>query len=356
MMGEILEKMNRALSLIEEVELWVAEKGDSDSAVEINHLKTLLSTTFERTSRPLFALPTTPAPVARRKLIAGVPKAVQNPQKVTWPTPQSFKKTMVQGDLKAMPAVMATPAPAKDEEMLIDLGDNQAVVQTSEGLKENRGSVSPPASQVRDIQPTAGVVHIKGPHSRVGLRYITSRISEGPLYEIQTETSTRLRIVFWSAEHALALIKANEETIHTHGSGRFGSEFSVIFIKKIPHGPELARMTRPNRDRRRLTFSGKRFLCDGMSLKRLESHVASIVGRQSIEYCLMFNLGNATVVLTSVAAARMVLETLRHWTQSKSAYRNVLIDFSSDPCETRDTPYHRQDTGSVGSPRMLLDR
>jgi hypothetical protein len=138
----------------------------------------------------------------------------------------------------------------------------------------------------------AGVVRIYGRVSREGIRFITTRIHEGPLQEIRVEANERTRVTFQYASHALAFVKSNQEMEEMLGYGRFGAGYNVEMAEIIDWNDEHRRMNQPIRERRRLSFARKRLFADNMSPEKWKSDIRAVAGLGNIDFLWVFNSGN----------------------------------------------------------------
>ncbi|GIJ82814.1 hypothetical protein Asppvi_001329 [Aspergillus pseudoviridinutans] len=179
----------------------------------------------------------------------------------------------------------------------------------------------------------AGVVRVYGRVSREAIRFITTRIHEGPLQEIRVETNERTRVTFQYASHALAFVKSNQEMEDMLGYGRFGTGYNVEMAEIIDWNDDHRRMNQPIRERRRLSFARKRLFADNMSPEKWKSDIRAVAGLGNIDFLWVFNSGNATAVFTSTAVARRVLEAFNKWKDTRAVYSGVSVTYSSDPCE-----------------------
>ncbi|KAL2843512.1 hypothetical protein BJY01DRAFT_264222 [Aspergillus pseudoustus] len=190
-----------------------------------------------------------------------------------------------------------------------------------------------PASVVTEIPEKAGVIRIYGKMNRDVVNSITSRIHEGPLYDIRVETNGRSRVVFQHASHALAFFNSNQDMEGLLGYGRFGSGYRVELAEIVHWNDDLHRMNQPIRERRRLSFARKRLFADNMSPEKWKQDIRQIAGAGNIDFLWVFNSGNATAVFTSTSVARKVLEVFNRWKEGRNVYSGVSVTYSSDPCE-----------------------
>lgn len=138
----------------------------------------------------------------------------------------------------------------------------------------------------------AGVVRIYGRVTREAIRFVTTRIHEGPLQEIRIETNERTRVTFQYASHALAFVKSNQDMEEMLGYGRFGTGYTVEMAEIINWNDEHRRMNQPIRERRRLSFARKRLFADNMSPEKWKSDVRAVAGLGNIDFLWVFNSGN----------------------------------------------------------------
>jgi hypothetical protein len=210
-------------------------------------------------------------------------------------------------------------------------------------------SAAPLSPEIAEAK--AGVVRIYGRVSREAIRFVTTRIHEGPLQEIRVETNERTRVTFQYASHALAFVKSNQEMEEMLGYGRFGTGYTVEIAEIIDWDDEHRRMNQPIRERRRLSFARKRLFADNMSPEKWKSDIRAVAGLGNIDFLWVFNSGNgefhvtvpciwmkanhniATAVFTSTAVARRVLEAVNKWKDTRAVYSGVSVTYSSDPCE-----------------------
>ncbi|KAL4875927.1 hypothetical protein BJY04DRAFT_200805 [Aspergillus karnatakaensis] len=206
----------------------------------------------------------------------------------------------------------------------------------SSGPANNTNTVTsgaPSSAPVELPEEKAGVIRISGPVTKDRINSITSRIHEGPLFEVRIETNQRARLVFQYLAHAHAFVKSNEDMIPVLGHGRFGAGYHVELVEILNWHEDLHRMNQPSRERRRLSFARKRLFNEGVSPDRWKSDIRRIAGPGNIDLLWVFNSGNATAVFTSTIVARRVLEAFTRWAEAGGAYSELSVTFSSDPCE-----------------------
>ncbi|KAL1958437.1 hypothetical protein VTO42DRAFT_4538 [Malbranchea cinnamomea] len=221
---------------------------------------------------------------------------------------------------------------------------------SSPGMHTNSGGVkllqhkhiplSQPAVPTGIIQPieteeeTAGVMIISGPFVLGSLNFLTSRIREGPLYDVEISYDNGLaRIVFLRSAHALAFLNYDAELVAKRGFGRFGPGYSIVCTEMKDWDEGIRQMENRPKERRRLTFARAGFLGKPLTFRKFQSDVIEVAGVQAIDFIWAFNSGNVTTVFKSVDVARLVQKHFLQLASKPGPYKGVQVTFSTDPCE-----------------------
>ncbi|KAL1963678.1 hypothetical protein VTN77DRAFT_7882 [Rasamsonia byssochlamydoides] len=138
----------------------------------------------------------------------------------------------------------------------------------------------------------AGVVYVQGKTAGNFVHFITTRIHEGPLYEIKIDGPTKATITFQHLLHAQLFIDRNQELVMSTGRSCFGSGYTLSLGEPIEWHANLRRMNHPARERRRLTFAKSKLFSDQLSPQKWEREVASVAGPGNLEFTWIFNTGN----------------------------------------------------------------
>ncbi|RMJ21144.1 hypothetical protein PHISP_07988 [Aspergillus sp. HF37] len=190
-----------------------------------------------------------------------------------------------------------------------------------------------PLSPEMPAEAKAGVIRVHGKLARDFVQFITTRIHEGPLQDIRTESRACVRITFQHVAQALAFLKSNQDMEQMLGFGRFGGGYHVELAEVVDWNDDHRRMNQPIRERRRLSFARKRLFADNMTPEKWRHDVRNLAGAGNIDFLWVFNSGNATAVFTSTTVARQVLEIFNQWKVGQGEYSEVCVSYSSDPCE-----------------------
>ncbi|KAE8550735.1 hypothetical protein TMatcc_008789 [Talaromyces marneffei ATCC 18224] len=196
----------------------------------------------------------------------------------------------------------------------------------------------------------AGVVVVKGPIETIKniFSYISARIHEGAIYDMSMNKDQEIVVIFQYALHAQIFVDRNTESVATRGESVFGlGDWSVTLSKPMDWTDTLRRMAHPHRERRRLTFVKSRLFADNISFLKWVREVQDVAGAANVDFVWAFNTGNATAVFFSVAIARKVMQTFSHWRANRGCYEDLIVSYSSDPCEkdlqlTTQLRYHMQ--------------
>lgn len=165
-------------------------------------------------------------------------------------------------------------------------GNNGSLLQSPPGLVHS-GGVSPLADQ------KAGIVFVKGPWEPGDLSKITSKIQEGPLFSVHIDAPMGYaEIHFLHLSQAYTFVENDRKAKSKVGHGAFGPEFEIASVDPDDWNDEIKTMNALPRQRRRLTFARGGFLGANLSFKRFESDLASIAGKNNIDFMWFFNLGN----------------------------------------------------------------
>lgn len=140
--------------------------------------------------------------------------------------------------------------------------------------------------------PKAGVIRVLGKIVKDFVQFMTTRIHEGPLYEIKIESVHSARVTFQYAAHALAFLKSHEDMEQMLGFGRFGQGYHVELAELVDWTDDLRKMNQPARERRRLSFARKRLFSDGMTPEKWKQDIRAVVGVGNIDFLWVFNSGN----------------------------------------------------------------
>lgn len=141
-------------------------------------------------------------------------------------------------------------------------------------------------------EPKAGVIRIHGKVTRDAIQFITTRIHEGPLLEIQIENKACVRVSFQHATQAQAFLKSNQEMEQMAGFGRFGVGYHIELAEVVDWNEDHRRMNQPVRERRRLSFARKRLFADNMTPEKWRQDVKNVAGVANIDFLWVFNSGN----------------------------------------------------------------
>jgi hypothetical protein len=198
----------------------------------------------------------------------------------------------------------------------------------------------------------AGIVVVEGPVSGNFVHFLTSRIHEGPLYEIKIISAVKATVTFQFWMHAQAFMDRNHDSLIATGHSCFGGAYKLTLLEPFIWHANLHQMNHPARERRRLTFARSKLFGASLSPVKWEREVKAIAGTGNVDFVWVFNSGNgkhafphlfsdilltvtcpATAVFRSTAIARRVRGVFLEWKTSRPVYRNVEVTFSTDPCE-----------------------
>lgn len=149
-----------------------------------------------------------------------------------------------------------------------------------------------PVSPELTGEAKAGVIRIHGKIGRDVVQFITTRIHEGPLQEIRTESRACVRVTFQHVAQALAFLKSNQDMEQMLGFGRFGHGYHVELAEVVDWNDDHRRMNQPIRERRRLSFARKRLFADNMTPEKWRQDVRNLAGAGNIDFLWVFNSGN----------------------------------------------------------------
>lgn len=170
-----------------------------------------------------------------------------------------------------------------------DPDNNEMVLRTSALAGSDMGS---PLSQEMPGEAKAGVIRILGKISKDFIQFVTTRIHEGPLYDMRIESAQSARVTFQHASHALAFLKSHEDMEKMLGFGRFGSAYHVELAELVDWNEDHRKMNQPTRERRRLSFARKRLFSEGMSSDKWKQDIRALAGPGNIDFLWVFNSGN----------------------------------------------------------------
>jgi hypothetical protein len=156
-----------------------------------------------------------------------------------------------------------------------------------------------PLSPEMPAEAKAGVIRVHGKLSRDFIQFITTRIHEGPLQDIRTESRACVRVTFQHVAQALAFLKSNQDMEQMLGFGRFGGGYHVELAEVVDWNDDHRRMNQPIRERRRLSFARKRLFADNMTPEKWRHDVRNLAGAGNIDFLWVFNSGNGEWRLTS---------------------------------------------------------
>ncbi|EED16575.1 conserved hypothetical protein [Talaromyces stipitatus ATCC 10500] len=182
----------------------------------------------------------------------------------------------------------------------------------------------------------AGIVVIKGPFRSIQnvLSFISTKIHEGPIYDMSMNKDQEVVVVFQYALHAQIFVDRNTECLATRQESVFGpGNWTVALGNPMEWTETLRRMAHPHRERRRLTFVKSRLFADHTSFQKWVREVQDVAGHANVDFVWAFNTGNATAVFFSVATARKVMQTFLNWKLNRGCYHELAVSYSSDPCE-----------------------
>ncbi|KUL88511.1 hypothetical protein ZTR_05479 [Talaromyces verruculosus] len=194
----------------------------------------------------------------------------------------------------------------------------------------------------------AGIVVINGPIETIKniLSYVSARIHEGPIYDMSMNKDQEVVIIFQYALHAQIFVDRNTEAVATRGESVFGpGNWIVTLGRPMEWTDTLRRMAHPHRERRRITFVKSRLFADHTSFMKWVREVQDVAGCANVDFVWAFNTGNGKSPF--VATSRKVMQTFSHWHATRSCYEDLVVSYSSDPCEkelqlTTQLRYHVQ--------------
>lgn len=152
----------------------------------------------------------------------------------------------------------------------------------------------------------AGVVHIYGDSTRNNyISFVTSRISEGPVYEVNVISPDETMIIFQYALHAQVFVDRNQECLVLNGSSVLGQGYVISLGEPLEWHETLKRMEHPVRERRRLTFARAKLFGEQLPCKKWQREIADIAGPSNVDFTWVFNSGNGQYSLTSAAVSNL---------------------------------------------------
>ncbi|KAK2834848.1 hypothetical protein FQN49_006856 [Arthroderma sp. PD_2] len=196
-------------------------------------------------------------------------------------------------------------------------------------------SGGPARLKLKPVEPKASTVTVIGIYPRGILSFITSKIREGPLYKVETNADNGyVEITFQQSEQAADFVESDRFMNATLGYGRFGPGYSIVDVKEFEWDAEIRGMAQPPRERRRLTFAKARLLGNHLSFMQFQEDVAVAAGGpNAIDIAWAYNTGNVTVAFKSVQVAKAVKRYFTEQSTKNNIYRNLVVTFSTDPCE-----------------------
>lgn len=167
---------------------------------------------------------------------------------------------------------------------------NELMLHASERLS-NKENV-PPFFQEFLGEVKIGIIRVLGKVGKDFIQFVTTRIHEGPLYELKIESAYSARVTFQQASQAMAFLKSHEDMEKILGFGRFGPGYQIELAELADWNEDHRRMNQPIRERRRLSFARKRLFSEGMSPDKWKQDVRALAGPGNIDFLWVFNSGN----------------------------------------------------------------
>lgn len=140
----------------------------------------------------------------------------------------------------------------------------------------------------------AGAVFMNGNFNLPNpLHFITSKIIEGPLFDvIISKPERKATIIFQHSIHAGFFLRRHQEAKERKGFGCYGSSYTLTPGPVIPWDDQIQRMGYPFRERRRLTFARAGLFSSNLTPDQFKADMASLVGDENVEATWVFNAGN----------------------------------------------------------------
>lgn len=127
------------------------------------------------------------------------------------------------------------------------------------------------------------------------LYFVTSKIEEGPLFEVVISQPGRLAtIVFQRSSHATNFLRRNDEAAERTGFSLYGKSYTLTPGPAIPweSDEDLKWMDYPYRERRRLTFARAGLFNSKLTPDIFKADMVALVGQENVELTWVFNAGN----------------------------------------------------------------
>ncbi|BDD59863.1 hypothetical protein MAP00_005041 [Monascus purpureus] len=160
---------------------------------------------------------------------------------------------------------------------------------------QSGGDIMPLYIQELSAEPKAGIIRVTGKISKGFVQSFTSRVHEGPLYEIRIESAQSARVTFQYASHALAFLKSNDDMQRMLKYGRLGAGYQVELAELVDWNDDHRKMNQPTRERRRLSFARKKLFSEGLSPEKWRQDIRVLAG-QNIDFLWVFNSGNGKLI------------------------------------------------------------
>ena len=148
------------------------------------------------------------------------------------------------------------------------------------------------SSSCQELEPKAALIRIFGKIGKDFIQFLTSRIHEGPLYDIKIESVHSARVTFQQAAHGLAFLKSHEDMEKMLRFGRLGAGYHIELAELTEWNEFHRMMNQPIRERRRLSFARKKLFTEGTSPDTWKQDVRTLAGPGNIDFLWVFNSGN----------------------------------------------------------------